>query len=149
MKILLAIDNSTFSQAATRAMVDRIKPEGAEILVLTVMDLMNNFSDDTAAEAWIPNIEDIRLFRLHDASDLVERVAHQLQAEGFSASVGVSEGDPKSRIIEKAEDWGADLIVVGSHGRKDFDRALLGSVSEAVARHAPCSVAIVRTRPER
>lgn len=147
MKILLAIDDSTFSEAATQAVVDRFRPEGAEILVFTVVDLVNYFSDEKTAEAWIPNIEEIRLSRLHHASELVERAASLLKAAGFKPEVGVSEGDPKARIVEKAEDWNADLIVMGSHGRKGFDRALLGSVSEAVARHAPCSIAIIRVRP--
>lgn len=149
MKILLAIDDSTFSHAATQAVVARIRPEDAEILVFNVVDLINYFTDEKTAKTYIPNVEEIRLSRLHDASELVERAAQQLQAAGFRATVGVSEGDPKSRIVEKAEDWGADLIVVGSRGRMDFNRALLGSVSEAVARHAPCSVAIVRIRSER
>jgi nucleotide-binding universal stress UspA family protein len=47
-------------------------------------------------------------------------------------------------ILDTAAKWHADLIVIGSHGRKGLDRFLLGSVSEAVARHAPCSVQIVR-----
>lgn len=147
MKILLAIDDSTFSKAATQAVVSRIRPEDAEVVVLTVVDLMNYFTDEKTAEALIPNIEKTRLSRLHDASELVERAASLLRTAGFRVTVGVSEGDPRVRIVEKAEDWKADLIVMGSHGRKGFDRALLGSVSEAVARHAPCSIAIVRIRP--
>ena len=55
-------------------------------------------------------------------------------------SAVVEEGDPKTRIIDHAAHWQADVIVLGSHGRKGLDRFLLGSVSEAVARHAPCSV---------
>lgn len=145
MKILLAIDDSTFSEAATQAVVNRIRPENAEVLVLTVVDLMNYFSNEKAAEEWMPKIEEIRLSRLRRASELVERAARQLRASRFKTAVGVSEGDPKSRIIEEAEQWGANLIVVGSHGRNEFDGALLGSVSEAVARHAQCSVTIVRT----
>jgi nucleotide-binding universal stress UspA family protein len=149
MKILLAIDDSKFSEAATQAVVGRIRPEDAEVLVLTVVDLINYFADEKTAEAYIPNIEEIRLSRLHRASELVERASSLLTTAGFKATAGVSEGDPRVRIVEKAEDWNADLIVVGSHGGKGFDRALLGSVSEAVARHAPCSVAIVRVRSVR
>jgi nucleotide-binding universal stress UspA family protein len=51
---------------------------------------------------------------------------------------------PRDAIIEEAERWGADLIVVGSHGYRGYKRFLLGSVSQSVAAHAPCSVLIVR-----
>ena len=54
------------------------------------------------------------------------------------------EGPPKLVILEEAEKFGADLIVVGSHGYGFVERFLLGSVSQAVAVHAKCSVEIVR-----
>ena len=55
-------------------------------------------------------------------------------------------GSPKRIIVEEAEKWGADLIVVGSHGYRSWERMLLGSVSQAVALHAECSVEFVRKR---
>ena len=55
-------------------------------------------------------------------------------------------GFPKQIILDEAEGWGADLIVVGSHGRGLMGRFLLGSVSQAVALNARCSVEIVRCR---
>lgn len=57
----------------------------------------------------------------------------------------VLSGSPKRVILEEAEAFGADLIVVGSHGYGMFERFLLGSVSQAVALHAKCSVEIVRS----
>ena len=53
---------------------------------------------------------------------------------------------PKDAIVEEAERWGADLIVVGSHGYRGPERALLGSVSQSVATQARCSVEIARRR---
>jgi len=47
-------------------------------------------------------------------------------------------------IVEQAKKWGSDLIVLGSHGWRGVDRVLMGSVSEYVAIHAPCSVEIIR-----
>jgi nucleotide-binding universal stress UspA family protein len=49
-------------------------------------------------------------------------------------------------IFQEAAEWGADLIVAGSHGRRGANRFLLGSVSEAVAFHAKCSVEIIRPK---
>jgi nucleotide-binding universal stress UspA family protein len=51
-------------------------------------------------------------------------------------------------MLDGAAAWRADLIVVGSHGKTGLDRLLLGSVSEHIARHAPCSVEMVRMAGE-
>ena len=71
-----------------------------------------------------------------------------LRSKGLKVTTTVEQGDPKSKIIEAASKWHADLIVVGSHGRKGLEHFLLGSVSDAVARHAGCSVEIVRIPPK-
>jgi nucleotide-binding universal stress UspA family protein len=63
---------------------------------------------------------------------------------GFQVNGVVRVGHVGATIVGVATQWHADLIVVGSHGRKGLQRALLGSVSDYVARHAPCSVQIVR-----
>jgi nucleotide-binding universal stress UspA family protein len=80
---------------------------------------------------------------------LVEHAAWQLRKAGFRASEAVEAGDPKVRIIDHAKEWRADLIVVGSHGLRGLSRFLMGSVSEAVTRHAGCSVEVVRIPPGR
>jgi nucleotide-binding universal stress UspA family protein len=61
-----------------------------------------------------------------------------------SGTVGDPSAVPKQLILKEASDWGAHLIVLGSHGRRGLDRLLLGSVSEAIAAHAPCSVEVIR-----
>ena len=58
----------------------------------------------------------------------------------------VLRGSPKVEIIEEAKNWEADLIVVGSHGYGFFERMMIGSVSNAILHHAPCSVLIVKTK---
>jgi nucleotide-binding universal stress UspA family protein len=63
---------------------------------------------------------------------------------GLTVTSAVLEGNPPEAILDEAERWGADLVVVGSHGYGPVKRRLLGSVSQAVALHAACSVEIVR-----
>ena len=63
-----------------------------------------------------------------------------------NVSGDVHEGYIKERILEVSRDWPADLIMVGSHGRRGITKFLLGSVSEAIASHANCSVEIVRLK---
>ena len=61
-----------------------------------------------------------------------------------SGTVAAPPTAPKELILKEANDWGANLIVVGSHGQSGFTRLLLGSVSEAVATLALCSVEVIR-----
>lgn len=65
-----------------------------------------------------------------------------------SGTAVIPSAGPKEHILNEAIGWGADLIVVGSHGRRASSRLLLGSVSEAVALHADCSVEIIRARAQ-
>jgi nucleotide-binding universal stress UspA family protein len=54
------------------------------------------------------------------------------------------EGKPADEVIAAAREWTAELIVLGTHGRSGVARAVLGSTAEAVVRHAPCPVVVVR-----
>jgi nucleotide-binding universal stress UspA family protein len=67
----------------------------------------------------------------------------------FLVTTEVLTGSPRRVIVEEAEKWGADLVVIGSHGYRSWERLLLGSVSQAVALHAECSVLIVREKKNR
>jgi nucleotide-binding universal stress UspA family protein len=79
-----------------------------------------------------------------EAKAIVAKAAGELRSASVNATTAVTQGDAKSVILDDAKTWGADLIVVGSRGRKGLDRFMLGSVSEAVLRHAHCSVEVVR-----
>jgi nucleotide-binding universal stress UspA family protein len=82
----------------------------------------------------------------HAAEALVGKAAERLRAAGFRATTVIRDGDPRHGILDYAGEWQPDWIVMGSHGRRGVDRFFMGSVSEAVARHARCSVQIVRVR---
>ncbi len=143
MKIVLAIDGSKFSEAAAQAVITQGRPESTEIQVLHVVEPpsllvareMGGY--DRALDAvWETETK--------EAQALVTKVADRLRSKGLKVTTTVEQGDPQSKIIEAASKWRANLIVVGSHGRKGLEHFLLGSVSDAVARHAGCSVEIVR-----
>ena len=80
------------------------------------------------------------------ARQLIEESAQALADKFGSENVSaeVIEGYIKDRILETAKSWPAHLIVCGSHGRKGFTKFLLGSVSEAIVAHSPCSIEIVK-----
>jgi nucleotide-binding universal stress UspA family protein len=56
-------------------------------------------------------------------------------------------GEPASALVQAVRDEGADLLVVGSHGRTGLTKLLLGSVSAHAVGHAPCSVLVVKRAP--
>jgi nucleotide-binding universal stress UspA family protein len=136
MKVLLAIDDSKFSEAAAQAIIDHMRPEPTEVCVLHVAEM-----------PVVPYsyVGPVREESLKMSKELVERIGGQLGKAGYKVQTVVEEeGDPRAKIIDRAAHWKADLIVMGSHGRKGLDRFLMGSVAESVVRHAGCSVLVVR-----
>ncbi|WP_280536354.1 universal stress protein [Halopenitus sp. POP-27] len=79
---------------------------------------------------------------------VVEDVRERLQAPGVEFETDVVQGTPSSTIVEYADRYGHDLIVMSTHGRTGVARYLQGSVSEAVVRHASVPVLTVRTQPD-
>jgi nucleotide-binding universal stress UspA family protein len=147
MKILLAIDDSDFSKAALNTVMEQVQSPDAEVHVLHIVESMR-LAPPYVGSGIGPSVPGDFLGIVEEwldkAEDLVTEGAKRLEAAGFQVSTSIKEGDAKSEILKFAEEWQPDLIVVGSHGRKGMDRFFLGSVSEAVARHARCSVQIVR-----
>ena len=133
MKILLALDASPASKAALDAIAKRPWPAGSKVEVLTVVNTL---------EPWALTLI-VEEMKAH-AHQLVDSAAMHLHLQGLAAEGIVSEGDPKHVILDHAASTGADLVVVGAHGMTALEQFFLGSVSKAVLRHAPCSVAIVR-----
>jgi nucleotide-binding universal stress UspA family protein len=140
MKILMGIDDSKFSGDVLQAVITQFRPEHIEVRVLHVLQ-PSAPAPPQMAPGYAPELDDQK----KPAHELVERIASELRCGGFKVDTAVEVGDIRERIIDAAEEWGADLIVVGSHGRSVIPRFLLGSVAEFVARHAKCSVEIVRT----
>ena len=139
MKILMGIDDSKFSGDVLQAVIAQFRPEHIEVRVLHVLQ-PSAPAPPQMAPGYAPELDDQK----KPAHELVERIASEMRCVGFKAETAVEVGDIREKIIDAAEEWGADLIVVGSHGRSGIPRFLLGSVAEFVARHAKCSVEIVR-----
>jgi nucleotide-binding universal stress UspA family protein len=145
MKILLAVDASKFSRAAIQAVIRGFRA-GTEVRVLHVLEPIAAYFSADLFPHFVPHIAKLEEDRRKQAQELIKRIAAKLRKAGFRATELVDWGDPKSTIIARAAEWKADLIVLGSHGLKGLNRLLMGSVSEAVIRHAPCSVQVVRIR---
>ena len=146
MRILLAIDDSKFSEAAIEVVLEQGRPHGTEVRVLHVLESPPLL---VARElgGFEPALETALQFQKQHAEAVVAKAAGLLRARDLKVTSALEMGDPKSKILDVAEEWHADLIVLGSHGRKGLNRFLMGGVSDAVARHACCSVEIVRICP--
>jgi nucleotide-binding universal stress UspA family protein len=144
MKILLAVDGSEFSEAATQALISQIHKEGAEVLVLRIVEPVIFAIPPQMAAGYAPEQEEIIQDERRHAQESVKQTSQALRAAGFNVNSRVVEAEARNGILDVAAEWHADLIVLGSHGRKGLQRFLLGSVAEHVARHADCSVEIVR-----
>lgn len=144
MKILVAIDGSDFSQAALQSVVARPWPPDTEVKILHVVEAPSLLMGREMG-GYDPEFEVVWKALRDRAKRLVEKATEKLREAKFNVSTELAEGDPKSRIIDIAHDWRADMIVLGSHGRTGLGRFLMGSVSQGVVRHAHCSVEIIRT----
>lgn len=145
MKILLAVDDSKFSQAALRMLLAQNNPRKTDVRVLHVVEPLDAPYYPELSSPYPTNVDEINKGRMRAGRELVERFIKTLRTAGFKADSAVKSGHVRTLAVDVAKKWHADLIVVGSHGRKGLKKLLLGSVSDHIARHAPCSVQIVRT----
>jgi nucleotide-binding universal stress UspA family protein len=148
MKILVASDGSPSSDAAVAEVGSRPWPKGSEIKVLSAFEL----PVPPTSQLWaIPPhyFEELDLAAREQAQTIVQHAADELKTRLGKDVVVRSEfasGSPQDVILDEAKRWGADLIVMGSHGYSAWERFLLGSISQAVVSHAKCSVEVVRAQ---
>lgn len=146
MKILVATDGSPMSNLALDEIARRPWPDGSELRIVNVIDHWPAIGNETLT---LPPeyFDEIAATTQRESERILaaarERVAG-IQMKSIT-SKGLL-GAPAQTILYEAERWGADLIVLGSHGYGIVKRFLLGSVSHAVSLNATCSVEVVRQR---
>jgi nucleotide-binding universal stress UspA family protein len=151
LKILLATDGSDCSVGAIHSIAKRPWPEGSVVKIVSVEELLVFESQMAASSLAAPYpaslIEELAQ-AAHDRSSSAVQTAKEILFRAGLKAVSDSSapiGEPRGVILDTADSWQADMIVLGSHGRRGMDRLLLGSVSEAVAVHAHCSVEVIRS----
>ena len=147
-RILLATDGSAKSLAAAGAISSRPWKDQTELRVVSVVELILP-PTSTLIKPSDPGFPpDKKAFQqakksAQNAVSEAAKILSRIHAHPSEAILIVSEG-AKNAILDEAKRWEANCIFLGSHGIRGFDRFLLGSVSEAVATHAHCSVEVVR-----
>lgn len=145
LKILIAYDGSDCADAALADLQRAGLPPEVEAIVLSI------------DEQWLPVPTSYWMMQTSHVSThpvpaevtaMAKRAADSLQElfPAWSVRAEAHSGSPASLILTAAEEWKTDLLVVGSHGRTGVVQLLLGSVSQKVLHHSPCSVRVARGR---
>jgi nucleotide-binding universal stress UspA family protein len=138
--ILLATDGSEEAQLAATTAADLAQRTDSELHVLTV-----GAGVPISATTSPAHFEDVLRENRREAKEMLEQQAKRIEESGGTVKeTHLREGRAEEEIVEVAEEIGAGLIVLGSRGQGRLGRALMGSVSDAVVRHAHCPVTIVR-----
>ena len=151
-KILLTTDGSSEAELAARTAVDLSQQTNSELHVIHVWDIATTallYPEATdPEEVELPDpilVEDLERSAEQRGREVLDAEVERVRsADGTVAQAHLMMGDAAREIIHLAEDLGAGLVVMGSRGRGGIRRALLGSVSDSVARHAHCPVLVVR-----
>ena len=145
MKILIAIDFGLYGKAQMEFMRSYGVAQNAKIKVLHVIEPLC-WELQTGYPASIALSDNVMKERCDMAEKLVREFAAKLKDACAVADIDVEvrEGNVANEILTAADDFAAELLIVGSHGRTGLERFLLGSVSQAVAAHAKCTVVISR-----
>lgn len=146
MKIIVATDGSEHSKLVAEAVANRLFPADTEVKIVSAFESPTRFM--YAPFPMSGYYEELNSNAEKNATEAIENTAAVVRAKNpnLILSTEVLHGFPKEVILEAADTFGADLIVVGSQGLGAIERFLLGSVAQSVALHANCSVEIVRQR---
>ncbi len=145
MKILLATDGSDTARLASDFLIGFPLPAGSQITLTTVIkavlsvDKVERLSADRRLK-----FDSMQKTAEDDARILLENEAVRLAEAGFATDIKVLVGHTAEQLVRLATELKSDIIALGSHGKSDPRRYLLGSVSDHVFKHSPCSILIIK-----
>jgi nucleotide-binding universal stress UspA family protein len=144
MRILLAVDGSPQSEVARDLVASIDWPAGSSLNVVTVLEPVNVLFGTPWAPTVTPQMDDLEAELTTYAESILEEAARAVARTGCRVEREVIRGRPASAIVERAAEWDAQLIVMGSRGHGRITSMLLGSVSAEVVDHATCPVLVAR-----
>jgi nucleotide-binding universal stress UspA family protein len=147
IRIVVGVDGSRHALAAVETLSRLADPDRCDVRLLSVGEipvpvLTRGPGIGYAASAY--SVQTERELRAAGAAR-AEAAARTLREAGFTTEIEVILGSAQIRLLDRAERWDADLVVVGSRGLGPVERVVLGSVSETIARHAPAGLIVRRT----
>ena len=145
--LFISFTFSPCSDAAVEEVIKRPWPPQSEVKIITAVEIP--MMAGMGLEPWPVNyFEDLERSVREAATTVINNALRRLKEasdKSLKMSHAILGGPPSQAIVEEAQSWGADLILMGCRGLGVWNRLLLGSVSNSVVHHAPCSVEIVRT----
>jgi len=152
-KILIAIDDSKYADNAAAYGFDLAHSYGAQVGLVNVMEPIITSSADanlmtgTPFDAGIANDPEFIKIQQEASENIIQRITNT-----YAADIKVSHfseyGSKAEGIIDCSNEFGADLVVIGTHSRTGLDRLLMGSVAEHVIRHSKVPVLVVPFKEE-
>lgn len=152
-KILVAVDRSDRNKSVFDAAVSLAKTTDATLMLLHIIVEDEPGYPVLPTYAYYPMVDDHN-YELYQAKlaeykqwglDFLQNLTRKATELGIETEYTQLTGNPGRTICELADNWSADLIIVGSRGLKGLKEMFLGSVSNYVTHHAPCSVLILRS----
>ncbi len=155
-KILVSIDDSDMTQSVIDEAVSLAKATGGSLMFLHVISLYDNeplfdplFMESTILNSELNNEADKKSLKVWEEfkqgkKNWLGSLCESATSSGVKAEFTLNIGEPSKRIYDISRSWNADLIVIGRRGRRGLTEMFLGSVSNYVVHHAPCSVLTVQ-----
>ncbi len=138
-KILIAIDNGPLAERIASHGLKLCRQMNAEAAFLSVVDTGFIMTTGAVSPKEIADITKDEFIKIHQ--ELINKFAEDKPIVSF-----IEEGKPSEVILEAADNWHADLIVLGTHGRTGLSHLLMGSVAEKVIRHSSKQVLVIPTK---
>ncbi len=141
-RIMVAVDGSNTSTKGLKEAIALAKDQGAKLAIVHVIDIVVVFGAGQFPGTYIEATREL-------ARDVLEAsrkaaVEAGIEPEMQSPEIVTSGYHVADTIAQLARDWNADLLVIGTHGRRGVNRLLIGSVAERVVRMSPCPLLLVR-----
>jgi len=150
LRIVVGVDETPASEAVIAALSARHFPPSTQVKLVTATGVFEYFSSDIlgSSVAVVPSntIDELRRTAAEAAAAVQEKLLAAYPDWKVTITREVIEGDPKSVLLDVAEKWPADAVVLGTRDLSGAERFFIGSVSSAVMAHAPCTVEIIRRR---
>jgi nucleotide-binding universal stress UspA family protein len=139
-RVLVALDGSTASESVLRFLMEIAGPLDMTVALLHVLENTPPQALEAAPHVVLDDLET----RRREAGEYLAPIAAALRAQGVDTSWAIRHGRADDEILAAAAESRADLIAMATHGRTGLGRLLFGSVAEAVLRHAPVPVFLIR-----
>jgi nucleotide-binding universal stress UspA family protein len=144
MKIRLAVEDFRCAEIVRKSVITQFKTDKTELRLVHALEPFPVGLVEEMGGGDFPDFVAARERRRERLQKAFSEASDAFRSAGFPVTSVVREGDARDVILDCAKEWRADLIVVCSDSQKGLTRFLLGSVAEAAARHAHCSVEIIR-----